>query len=96
MCNKPALHQNLFIDGFFSQLVKSDRLPDDEHEIVLHNDGSLDPLPPRNQECESISSSAAPAPKLEQTSANEYVPIIEVKVFNEKKNFWSLQPNFFQ
>jgi len=77
VCNKPALHQNLFIDGFFSQLVKSDRLPDDEHEIVLHNDGSWDPLPPRNQECESISSSAAPAPKLEQTSANEYVPIIE-------------------
>jgi len=44
VCNKPAQHQNLMIDGFFMELVQSDRLPPDEHEIVLHNDGTWDPL----------------------------------------------------
>ena len=44
VCNKTALPINLQIDGFFLDLVKSSRLPSDEHEIVLHNDGSWDPL----------------------------------------------------
>ena len=44
MCNKPALMENLLIDGFFLELVRSSRLPPDEHEIVLHNDGTWDPV----------------------------------------------------
>jgi len=47
VCNKPALMENLLVDGFFTQLISSPRLPSDEHEIVLHNDGSWDPLPPK-------------------------------------------------
>lgn len=47
VCNKPALMENLLIDGFFTELIDSPRLPPDEHEIVLHNDGSWDPLPPK-------------------------------------------------
>ena len=47
VCNKTALNDNLLIDGFFMELIVSPRLPDDEHEIVLHNDASWDPLPPR-------------------------------------------------
>jgi len=43
VCNKPALMENLLIDGFFQNLVKSPRLPLDEHEIVLHSDASWDP-----------------------------------------------------
>ena len=43
MCNKPALMENLLIDGFFMDLVRSPRLPQDEHEIVLHSDGTWDP-----------------------------------------------------
>lgn len=35
------------LDGFFSEMITSRRLPDDEHEIVLHNDASWDPLPPK-------------------------------------------------
>jgi len=35
--------ENLLIDGFFQNLVKSPRLPLDEHEIVLHSDASWDP-----------------------------------------------------
>jgi len=52
VCNKPALLENLLIDGFFSDIIKSARLPGDEHEIVLHNDGSWDPLPAKPvEEC---------------------------------------------
>ena len=43
VCNKPAIMENLLIDGFFQNLVKSPRLPLDEHEIVLHSDATWDP-----------------------------------------------------
>ena len=52
VCNKPALVENLLIDGFFLNLVRSPRLPTDEHEIVLHNDGSWDPLPAKIEDTE--------------------------------------------
>merc|ERR1711862_168543 len=55
VCNKPALMENLLVDGFFMELIKSPRLPADEHEIVLHNDGSWDPLPPKKDELTKIS-----------------------------------------
>jgi len=44
VCNKLAEPISLQIDGFFQDLVKSPRLEEDEHEIVLHNDGTWDPL----------------------------------------------------
>ena len=47
VCNNPTPFESLMLDGFFSELVTSRRLPDDEHEIVLHNDASWDPLPPK-------------------------------------------------
>ena len=46
VCNKTALYDNLLIDGYFTEILKSKRLPPDDHEIVLHNDGTWDPLPP--------------------------------------------------
>jgi len=54
VCNKPALMENLLVDGFFMELIKSPRLPADEHEIVLHNDGSWDPLPPKKDDLSNI------------------------------------------
>ena len=47
VCNNLAPFESLMLDGFFSELITSRRLPDDEHEIVLHNDASWDPLPPK-------------------------------------------------
>ena len=49
VCNKSAEPISLQIDGFFQNLVTSSRLPPDEHEIVLHNDGSWDPLTASNR-----------------------------------------------
>jgi len=62
VCNKTALNDNLLIDGFFMELIVSPRLPDDEHEIVLHNDASWDPLPPRKDTSENIATPAKPPP----------------------------------
>jgi len=59
VCNKPAQVKDLLIDGFFMELIKSPRLPADEHEIVLHNDGTWDPLETRQEEFAPI---AAPGP----------------------------------
>ena len=56
VCNKPALMENLLVDGFFMELIRSPRLPADEHEIVLHNDGTWDPLPPKKDEYTPIAS----------------------------------------
>ena len=52
VCNKTALFDNLQIDGYFKEVIGSDRLPDDEHEIVLHSDGKWDPLPAVKQDDE--------------------------------------------
>jgi len=52
VCNKTALFDNLQIDGYFKEVIGSDRLPDEEHEIVLHSDGTWDPLPAQKQDDE--------------------------------------------
>ena len=52
VCNKAALYNNLLIDGYFTEVLASSRLPSDDHEIVLHNDGTWDPLPPKKPDHE--------------------------------------------
>ena len=47
--------ENLLIDGFFLDLVRSPRLPPDEHEIVLHNDGSWEPLTAKKDDVTKLS-----------------------------------------
>jgi len=63
VCNKPALMENLLIDGFFLDLVRSPRLPSDEHEIVLHNDGTWDPITAKKGETKSDDKPAKPVVK---------------------------------
>merc|ERR1712018_584886 len=46
VCNKPALYENLLIDGYFTDVLTSKQLPHDEHEIVLQSDASWEPLVP--------------------------------------------------
>jgi len=69
VCNKPAVMENLLVDGFFMELIKSPRLPADEHEIVLHNDGSWDPLPPKKEELSNFSFKQVPPPTSKVTAS---------------------------
>ncbi|XP_019866562.1 E3 SUMO-protein ligase PIAS2 isoform X2 [Aethina tumida] len=40
VCDKPALYDNLVIDGYFQEVLSSNTLPSDASEIQLHKDGS--------------------------------------------------------
>ncbi|XP_044263413.1 E3 SUMO-protein ligase PIAS2 [Tribolium madens] len=40
VCDKPALYDNLTIDGYFQEVLASPNLPPDLNEIQLHKDGS--------------------------------------------------------
>ncbi|KAJ9591475.1 hypothetical protein L9F63_001961, partial [Diploptera punctata] len=44
VCDKPALYDNLVIDGYFQQVLLSGKLPFDGNEIQLHQDGSWSSL----------------------------------------------------
>jgi len=57
VCIKPARYEDLMIDGFFSQLIRSERLATDEHEIVLNEDGSWESLPQKEEQVQNIVSS---------------------------------------
>ncbi|XP_014256966.1 E3 SUMO-protein ligase PIAS2 isoform X3 [Cimex lectularius] len=40
VCDRQALYDNLVIDGYFQEVLNSQLLPCDSHEIQLHKDGS--------------------------------------------------------
>lgn len=40
VCDKPALYDNLVIDGYFQEVLNSPLLPSDCNEIQLHKDSS--------------------------------------------------------
>ena len=45
VCNKPGLYKDLYLDGYFLDVVGSQDLPEDENEIILNQDGTWRPLP---------------------------------------------------
>ena len=53
---------------------RSPRLPSDEHEIVLHNDGTWDPLPPKLEELTPLTT---PAKSDVKTEGNEEIIILD-------------------
>jgi len=50
VCDSPALYQNLMVDGYFLDVIKSKELPEDENEIILNQDGSWHPIPKEETE----------------------------------------------
>lgn len=44
VCDKPALHDNLVIDGYFQEVLNSKKLLPDVNEIQLLQDGSWENL----------------------------------------------------
>merc|ERR1711982_17841 len=45
VCESPALYDNLMVDGYFLDVIKSKELPEEENEIILNQDGSWKPVP---------------------------------------------------
>ena len=44
VCDKAALYENLVIDGYFQEVIASQKLGADDNEIQLHPDGSWSTL----------------------------------------------------
>ena len=49
VCNKPGLYMDLYLDGYFLDVVGSEDLPEDENEIILNQDGTWKPVPREEQ-----------------------------------------------
>ena len=45
VCDSPAKYDDLMVDGYFLEVIKSPLLPDEENEIILNQDGSWNPVP---------------------------------------------------
>lgn len=50
VCDKPALYDNLVVDGYFLDVIKAPELPSEENEIILNQDGSWHPVPKEDDE----------------------------------------------
>jgi len=45
VCDSPAKYEDLMVDGYFEEVIKSPLLPEEENEIILNQDGSWNPVP---------------------------------------------------
>ena len=45
VCYGPALYQDLYLDGYFLDVINSKELPEEENEIILNQDGTWKPIP---------------------------------------------------
>jgi len=50
VCDGPAVYDDLMVDGYFAEIIKSDDLPEEENEIILNQDGSWNPVPKDEEE----------------------------------------------
>ena len=50
VCDSAAKYDDLMIDGYFEEVIKSSELPEEENEIILNQDGSWNPVPKDEEE----------------------------------------------
>ena len=50
VCDSPAKYDDIMVDGYFEEVIKSSELPEDENEIILNQDGSWNPVPKDEEE----------------------------------------------
>jgi hypothetical protein len=55
VCGKPALYDNLVIDGYLQQVLLSNQLPVDGNKIELHKDGSWSSLIAKQDQTTALS-----------------------------------------
>lgn len=67
VCDKPAIYDNLVIDGYFQEVLASNKLLGDDNEIQLHKDGSWSTHVKSNDTC-SVDTPSKPVQKVEVIS----------------------------
>ncbi|XP_018803605.1 PREDICTED: E3 SUMO-protein ligase PIAS2 isoform X3 [Bactrocera latifrons] len=80
VCDKPAIYDNLVIDGYFQEVLASSLLKPDDTEIQLHKDGSWSTHSLRN-EAQIIDTPTKPVEKVEVISDDiEVITTEDVKM----------------
>ena len=85
VCDSPAKYEDLMVDGYFEEVIKSPLLPDEENEIILNQDGSWNPVPvdeeaerkkreEKEREREQNGGSAAVVLDLDSDDDDDYAP----------------------
>ncbi|XP_030371388.1 E3 SUMO-protein ligase PIAS2 isoform X3 [Scaptodrosophila lebanonensis] len=67
VCDKPAIYDNLVIDGYFQEVLGSSLLKSDDTEIQLHQDGSWS-TPSLRSEAQVLDTPSKPVQKVEVIS----------------------------
>nr|XP_016929398.1 E3 SUMO-protein ligase PIAS2 isoform X2 [Drosophila suzukii] len=67
VCDKPAIYDNLVIDGYFQEVLGSSLLKSDDTEIQLHQDGSWS-TPGLRSEAQILDTPSKPVQKVEVIS----------------------------
>ncbi|XP_022221627.2 E3 SUMO-protein ligase PIAS2 isoform X1 [Drosophila obscura] len=67
VCDKPAIYDNLVIDGYFQEVLDSTLLKSDDTEIQLHQDGSWS-TPGLRSEAQILDTPSKPVQKVEVIS----------------------------
>ncbi|XP_058820489.1 E3 SUMO-protein ligase PIAS2 isoform X3 [Topomyia yanbarensis] len=67
VCDKAAIYDNLVIDGYFQEVLASNKLSCDDNEIQLHKDGSWSTHVKTNDTC-AIDTPSKPVQKVEVIS----------------------------
>ncbi|KAH8258472.1 hypothetical protein KR038_012031 [Drosophila bunnanda] len=67
VCDKPAIYDNLVIDGYFQEVLNSTLLKSDDTEIQLHQDGSWS-TPGLRSEAQILDTPSKPLQKVEVIS----------------------------
>ncbi|XP_053697065.1 E3 SUMO-protein ligase PIAS2 [Sabethes cyaneus] len=67
VCDKAAIYDNLVIDGYFQEVLASNKLSGDDNEIQLHKDGSWSTHVKSNDTC-TLDTPSKPVQKVEVIS----------------------------
>jgi len=85
VCDKPALYDNLVIDGYFQQVLLSGKLPVDGNEIQLHQDGSWSSLIIKKEQTTILSPMPQEKPVVKIETVSDDLEVIQPPPKEEPK-----------
>lgn len=85
VCDKPALYDNLVIDGYFQQVLLSGKLSADGNEIQLHQDGSWSSLIVKKEQTRVLSPVPQEKPIVKIETVSDELEVIQSPPKEEPK-----------
>ncbi|XP_069691208.1 E3 SUMO-protein ligase PIAS2 isoform X2 [Periplaneta americana] len=85
VCDKPAVYDNLVIDGYFQQVLLSGKLSADGNEIQLHQDGSWSSLILKKEQTRVLSPVPQEKPVVKIETVSDELEVIQPPPKDEPK-----------